>query len=235
MGEANPAKRPEVRAKISQKLKGRSTPWLMGDRNPAKRTEVRDKIKNNPNSQLTRFKTGHTPANKGQTASTSEAVRRNAEARIGQVRTAEQKKRMREGLPENYTQIARESAINNILTGKWPKSIDIPTEREMAVILVGMGLKKDEDFIHPCRIGDYVFDFLVTRARLVLECDGREHHYGKKVRKLDETKALYLRRNGYRLARFDNWVVYNDKDTVRRVLGYFLEGRRDNQAAGLNS
>ena len=43
-GDANPAKRPEVRAKISQALKGRTNPLIVGNLNPAKRDDVRKKI-----------------------------------------------------------------------------------------------------------------------------------------------------------------------------------------------
>lgn len=43
-GDANPAKRPEVRAKISQAKKGRANPLIVGELNPSKRDDVREKI-----------------------------------------------------------------------------------------------------------------------------------------------------------------------------------------------
>jgi hypothetical protein len=43
-GENNPAKRLDVRKKLSDKLTGRKTPWLEGEMNPSKRPEVRQKI-----------------------------------------------------------------------------------------------------------------------------------------------------------------------------------------------
>ena len=43
-GDKNPAKKLEVRKKISQTLQGRKCPQLSGDKNPAKRLEVRQKI-----------------------------------------------------------------------------------------------------------------------------------------------------------------------------------------------
>lgn len=41
----NPSKRPEVRALISMKLKGRDAPWTKGENNVSKRPDVREKIK----------------------------------------------------------------------------------------------------------------------------------------------------------------------------------------------
>jgi len=43
-GDSNPAKRPEVREKISAAKTGIARPDLIGDNNPAKRTEIRNKI-----------------------------------------------------------------------------------------------------------------------------------------------------------------------------------------------
>lgn len=43
-GENNPAKRPEVREKISKAKKGRKRPDMVGDKNPSKRPEVRKKL-----------------------------------------------------------------------------------------------------------------------------------------------------------------------------------------------
>lgn len=49
-GENNPSKRPEVRKKISDALRGKSYHWQYGENNVAKRPEVRDKHRgmNNP-------------------------------------------------------------------------------------------------------------------------------------------------------------------------------------------
>ena len=44
IGDENPAKRPEVREKISKSQKGIPRPKTTGDNNPAKRPEVREKI-----------------------------------------------------------------------------------------------------------------------------------------------------------------------------------------------
>jgi len=44
IGDKNPAKRPEVRKKISEKLRGISKPYLCGENNPSKRPEIREKI-----------------------------------------------------------------------------------------------------------------------------------------------------------------------------------------------
>lgn len=205
LGMNNPSKRPEVRAKISAKLKGRDAPWTIGDKNVAKRPEVKEKIRNNKNSAATRFTKGQTPYNKGETVETNPIVKTYTEKATIKRQT------------EQFKQMARNNVLNNYRLGKWHS--DSPAEDEMERILIGFGFKKNVDYIHPFIItGKFVFDFFIIRQNLVIETDGREHRHDKERKAKDKVKEEYLRQNGFSLIRFRNEEILNHKEVVINIL-----------------
>jgi len=223
VGEANPSKRKAVRQKISEKLKGRDAIWLVGDKNPAKQLAVREKIRNNKNSQATRFKKGQTPANKNQTKETSEAVRINAAKRTGRKNTEEQKQHIKEGLPPNHRETARENALNNMVSGKWKNPSRHEDELER-ILVEEMQMIKNIDFYHSHRLGNYVFDFFIVYNQGIIETDGREHKYDKEVKRTDKIKEEYLKHNNYPLLRLSDKEIYNTTKTVIEKVNLFING-----------
>ena len=62
-------------------------------------------------------------------------------------------------------------------------------------------------------IGPYVADFYCASARLIIELDG-PFHDGPAAAQRDESRSLWLRKNGYRVLRFRNEVVWERMEAV---------------------
>lgn len=223
VGDANPSKRKDVREKISTKLKGRNADWLYGDKNPAKQLAARGKIRNNKKSQATRFQKGHTPANKNQTKETSETVRKNAEVRTGRKNTEEQIQNIKNGLPPNHRETARENALNNIITGKWQKPSKHEDELEK-ILIEELLMLKNKDYLHPHRIGNFAFDFFIVQNNGIIETDGREHKHDKEIKVRDKLKEEFLKQHNYPIIRFEDKEIYNNKHEVIEKIKCFIHG-----------
>ena len=69
-------------------------------------------------------------------------------------------------------------------------------------------------------IGPYFADFVCTRHRLVIECDGGQHDESAHDRRRD----AFLRRNGWQVVRFwNNHVLGDITGVVNTVVGCCLE------------
>lgn len=220
VGDQNPAKRPEVRATLSIKGKGRKRPDITGEKNYAKDPKVREKIKNNPNNIKTRFKKGQTPHNKGKTAETYEPTKRDAEKRKGAKRTEEQKLNIKRGLPPDHGEKAREKLFRNIKLGKWGKPSK--HEDELEAILIELDLVKNKDFFSKYRVDDASFDFFIPQKKLIIETDGREHIYDKEVKENDIRKLKILQNNGLHLVRFSDFDIFNNRDQVKAWIKEYI-------------
>ena len=73
-------------------------------------------------------------------------------------------------------------------------------------------------------IGPYVVDFASFERRIVLEIDGGQHN-GNELRRRDEERAAWLKREGYHVLRFwNNEVLKNIEgvlEAIRQALGKF--------------
>jgi very-short-patch-repair endonuclease len=66
-------------------------------------------------------------------------------------------------------------------------------------------------------IGPYVVDFVAHHARLVIEIDGGQHFESKQAKK-DEKRAAFLEAGGYRVLRFSNLDVMQNRVGVLAVI-----------------
>ena len=62
-------------------------------------------------------------------------------------------------------------------------------------------------------IGPYIVDFTCHRARLIVELDGDQHGTDKGMTD-DAKRTAYLNSRGYRILRFANWEVLQERQRV---------------------
>ena len=62
-------------------------------------------------------------------------------------------------------------------------------------------------------IGDYIVDFYVHSAKLVIELDGKQHRT-KANKQKDEIRDTYLSKQGITVLRYDNNAIRNQFDFV---------------------
>ena len=77
-------------------------------------------------------------------------------------------------------------------------------------------------FFRQYSIGPFIADFYCTKARLVIELDGR-HHYERRVAEYDAARTEYLNSLRIRVIRFDNQEVYRNPDAVLATILIALE------------
>lgn len=65
-------------------------------------------------------------------------------------------------------------------------------------------------------IGSYIVDFACLKARLIIECDGGQHHTLQKL--YDEKRDRYLRQCGYKILRFWNHDVLTNIEGVWQII-----------------
>jgi very-short-patch-repair endonuclease len=75
-------------------------------------------------------------------------------------------------------------------------------------------------------IGPYVADFACMAARLVIEVDGSQHGDAA-IEARDETRTLWLEREGYRVLRFWNNELTENMQGVLEAIQAALYGSRD--------
>ena len=62
-------------------------------------------------------------------------------------------------------------------------------------------------------IGDYIVDFLIPSAKLVIEVDGSQHYEEKNIA-LDAERDQWLSSQGYSVARYTNNDIYTNLSGV---------------------
>ena len=62
-------------------------------------------------------------------------------------------------------------------------------------------------------IGDYIVDFLIPSAKLIIEVDGSQH-YEEKTKVLDAERDQWLSLQGYSVARYTNNDIYTNLSGV---------------------
>ena len=62
-------------------------------------------------------------------------------------------------------------------------------------------------------IGDYIVDFYIHSAKLVIELDGKQHR-SKEHRQRDKVRDVYLSNMGIMVLRYDNAMIRNHFDSV---------------------
>ncbi len=73
-------------------------------------------------------------------------------------------------------------------------------------------------------IGQYIADFVCHGARLIIEIDGMQHREPSAAG-ADRTRAAWFRSRGYRVLRFTNDEVVDDRDRVIAVIRELLADR----------
>jgi very-short-patch-repair endonuclease len=73
--------------------------------------------------------------------------------------------------------------------------------------------RQGHHFCHQVRVGDFIADFACRRAKLIVELDGSQHGEPQNVR-YDEARTAFLATRGYRVLRFWNGEVFEDRDRV---------------------
>ncbi len=66
-------------------------------------------------------------------------------------------------------------------------------------------------------IGPYIADFACKGSRLVVELDGSQHGVAKNVA-YDEIRTAFLHARGYRVLRFANHEVFENRDGVAEAI-----------------
>lgn len=72
-------------------------------------------------------------------------------------------------------------------------------------------------FRRQTRIGPYITDFACKGSRLVVELDGSQHRVAENV-VYDEIRTAFLHRRGYRVLRFANHEVFDNRDGVAEAI-----------------
>lgn len=62
-------------------------------------------------------------------------------------------------------------------------------------------------------IGNYIVDFLIPSAKLIIEVDGSQH-YSEKGLENDEARDAYLKSEGYTIARYSNLDISRNLEGV---------------------
>jgi very-short-patch-repair endonuclease len=67
--------------------------------------------------------------------------------------------------------------------------------------------------------GDYIVDFLCAEKKLLIELDGRQHGDDH-----DQRRTRWLESQGYRVLRFANWDVKENREGALEMILAALEG-----------
>ena len=78
-------------------------------------------------------------------------------------------------------------------------------------------------------IGNYVADFACMAARLVIEVDGSQHGEGENTAR-DDVRTRWLEREGYRVLRFWNNDIVQNRQGVLDVIYAALYGSRESES-----
>ncbi len=66
-------------------------------------------------------------------------------------------------------------------------------------------------------IGKYIVDFLCPKAKLIIELDGISH-YNEEAFELDQIRQVDLEKMGYKVLRFHDEEVMDDRENVVREI-----------------
>jgi very-short-patch-repair endonuclease len=72
-------------------------------------------------------------------------------------------------------------------------------------------------FRRQARINPYIADFACKGSKLIVELDGSQHGLAENVA-YDEARTAFLNRRGYRVLRFANHEVFENRDGVAEAI-----------------
>ena len=73
-------------------------------------------------------------------------------------------------------------------------------------------------------IGNYIVDFCISSARIIIELDGSQH-YEPDAKKYDEVRDRHLKEQGYEVLRYTNFDVQRNFDGVCRDIIKHIENK----------
>ncbi|MFS4416165.1 endonuclease domain-containing protein [Maribacter sp. 2307ULW6-5] len=76
---------------------------------------------------------------------------------------------------------------------------------------------KGRKFRRQHSIGNYIVDFYCTRERLIVELDG-EYHANPVNEEYDLNRTKYLQSLGFKILRFQNYLVFDQLDMVLETI-----------------
>jgi very-short-patch-repair endonuclease len=206
-GEKNPAKRPEVREKLSQAI--------MGEKNPMKRPEVREKFKGERHP-MKRFELRErirraTIENWKQ----SEIRERIIEAHRGKRLTEEHRKKISKGIKRYLDSLSYEELLARTEPGRRAAictTSGTSLEQTVWKILDTIGIEYETQK----QIGPYFVDIYIPSRNLIIECDGEWWHSRPEQIKYDRARDIYLKKRGYHLLRLPERIIKSEE--VDRIL-----------------
>ena len=71
-------------------------------------------------------------------------------------------------------------------------------------------------------IGEYIVDFYISEARMVIELDGSQH-YSKEGEQRDRERDDYFRKIGIKVLRYNNRQIQKEFDNVCHDIGRQIE------------
>ncbi len=73
-------------------------------------------------------------------------------------------------------------------------------------------------------VGPFVLDFYCPVLRLAIELDG-EYHFSEEMESYDETRSMYLKRNGIHVLHFENCVVFDNPEGILESIREFAQSK----------
>ena len=83
-------------------------------------------------------------------------------------------------------------------------------------------------------IGDYIVDFFIPKAKLVIEVDGSQHSASENVAR-DQRRDAYMKSVGLQILRFNSNEVLEETDAVVDVIARAIQERLNLYAVPLIS
>ena len=77
------------------------------------------------------------------------------------------------------------------------KNQETPIEAEVREALQDSGVKAVAEF----SMGPFIFDFVISRLRAIIEVDSASYHRTPRQKRVDEAKTAWARKNNWRLCR----------------------------------
>lgn len=201
-GDKNPAKRPEVREKLSRMMQGNNNPMkrpevkeqFIGDKHPAKRPEVRETLSRaaQKNWQKKEYRSKLIEAHRRKTLS------------------KEHRKRIQESIKRYLETLSYEELIARTEAGRIAAiNTTAGTSLEQAVwnVLDSLNIQYETQK----RIGPFFVDIYVPSRNLVIECDGEWWHSHPDQVKYDRARDAYLLKHGYQVLRLPEVIIKSDK------------------------
>jgi very-short-patch-repair endonuclease len=215
-GDNNPAKRPEVRKKISIAKKGKKL---------SEEHKKKISIGNMGNKLSSEHKLRISKAQKGR-KHTKEHIEKCRESRKGFKHSEETKEKMRKHHPWNKGKVGvyTEEQIKVLRTKRLEqKNVMIDTSIELKV---KEQLEKENiDFVHPFNLGNrFQCDFYLPSLNLIIECDGDYWHSREDMKRRDRAKDAYAKKCGYRLVRIKEHEIKTNNFNICKIINADVQG-----------